>query len=265
MKIPFFQVDAFTWLPFKGNPAAVCVLERSISAELMQQIAAENNLSETAFVLFEDDFIFIRWFTPTVEVPLCGHGTLSAAHILWEQGYVPVETPLRFQTRESGELLIRRDVGWIVMNFPADIPREVEIPDSIPDILAVIPRRAWRTRFNGLLIELDSAETVRRLAPDFGKMMATGNGEMIVTASGDSEGIDFVSRFFAPGFGIDEDPVTGSAHCSLGPFWAARLDQAEVVGEQVSRRGGIVRVRPLGERVEILGQAVTVIGGNMYL
>jgi len=263
MRIPFFQVDAFTLKPFRGNPAAVCLPERELPDELMLHIAAENNLSETAFVIQSGDVFRIRWFTPVTEVPLCGHATLSSAHILWEEEIVPPDEEIRFETRQAGKLRIRREAGWIVMDLPADIPQPVALPEALEDILRAKVTAVFKTRFNGLLTLLESEPAVRQCIPDIAGMRRHGFDEVIVTAESGGEA-DFVSRFFAPGCGIDEDPVTGSAHCSLGAYWSGRLAKAEVLGHQVSRRGGFVRVRPRGERIDVMGQAVTVIRGHLH-
>jgi PhzF family phenazine biosynthesis protein len=256
-----YQVDAFADRTFGGNPAAVCPLEREAPASWMQAVAAEMNLSETAFVHVEADAFRIRFFTPTTEVPLCGHATLACAHILWELGTVAPDRPITFQApRET--LRAAREGDWIRMDFPADPVRPAQPPDGLAEALGVSPLRAYAGVFPGFLLELPSAEAVRTARPHFDALRRGRYGMVILTAAGDSAPYDFVSRFFAPDFGIDEDPVTGVAHCSLTPFWAERLGRAELTGYQASRRGGVVRVRSRGARVDILGRAVTVFRGE---
>ena len=260
---PIIQVDAFTAEPFHGNPAAVCLLREDADEGWMQAVAAEMNLSETAFVRRREDGAFaIRWFTPTVEVPLCGHATLASAHVLFERELVSPDEPIRFHS-QSGELVARREDGWICLNFPALPVEQATAPAGLVDALGCCPEGFYRNRLGKYLAELDCAKTVRELEPSFAKLVAVGCGACIVTARGESGSCDFVSRFFAPSLGINEDPVTGAAHCSLTPYWAKRLGKNELIGHQVSKRGGIVRVRALGDRVDLLGQAVTVLRGDL--
>lgn len=248
-----YQVDAFTDRPFTGNPAAVCVLEEWSPDEWMQGVALEMNLSETAFVLPEGEGYRLRWFTPSTEVDLCGHATLATAFTLWHIGRS--ETVLRFQTR-SGELRARREGAWIELDFPAQPVREIAASDIVSASLGgAIPVRLGRLRF-AYLAELEDEATVRGLTPDFGQMRRLDAEGVVVTARAEGKPYDFVSRFFAPNVGVDEDPVTGSTHCALGPYWSARLGKNSVVGYQASRRGGTVRVRTSGERVFLGGQAV---------
>jgi PhzF family phenazine biosynthesis protein len=265
MRQPIVQADAFTDRPFAGNPAAVCVLAEPRPDAWMQDVAREMNLSETAFLLRREgsDGFDLRWFTPTVEVELCGHATLASAHVLWEEGHLPPAHEARFHTR-SGVLVARRGNGWIEMDFPAEPAAPVEAPDGLVEALGTAPVWVGRNRFD-LLVELPSEAAVRAIRPDMGRLRRIPARGVIVTsrADADAPGHHFVSRFFAPAVGVDEDPVTGSAHCCLGPFWAARLDRAEVVGFQASARGGIVRVRPQGERVLLSGKAVTVLRGEL--
>jgi len=261
MGIPISQVDAFTDRPFAGNPAAVCVLAAARDARWMQQVAAEMNLSETAFLLRRDGHYDLRWFTPTVEVDLCGHATLASAHILWESGRLPADRDARFETR-SGLLVARQAGGWIEMDFPADPPSEMAPVDGLPAMLGCEPAWVGKGRFD-LFVELDSEETVRALKPRLPALAALPYRGVVVTARSSSAHFDFVSRFFGPASGIDEDPVTGSAHCSLGPFWRRRLGRDELVGFQASARGGEVRVRPSGERVILAGKAITVLRGEL--
>jgi len=246
MALSLTVVDSFTDRPFAGNPAAVAVLEAFPAETDMQLIAREMNLSETAFAVARPDGSYdLRWFTPTVEVDLCGHATLATAHVLGGTG--------RFVTRSGVLTCTPGDDGWIEMDFPADPPTEVDPPDGLGHHG---PRWCGKGR-SDMLIELASAAAVRELRPDLGAVAALGTRCLIVTAAGDRPGIDCVSRVFAPNAGIPEDPATGSAHCTLAPFWAQRLGRNELVGEQASARGGLVRMRLAGDRVVLGGKAVT--------
>lgn len=261
MKIPILQVDAFTPVPFKGNPAAVCLLEEPAEAVWMQNLAAEMNLSETAFVVRQGEDFGLRWFTPTTEVDLCGHATLASAHVLWEEGWLKREQGARFHTR-SGVLGARFQSGWIEMDFPAKIAETVPPPEGLLGALGVL--EAEEVRFNGAdyLVVLNSAERLRQLSPDAGRLKTVAARGCIVTAPAGGTDYDFLSRFFAPRVGIEEDPVTGSAHCALGPYWAARLGKTTLTGYQASSRGGVVRVSLSGGGVILAGQAVTVTRGH---
>lgn len=261
MGLRIFQVDAFTDKPFAGNPAAVCVLPEPRDARWMQDVAKEMNLSETAFLHREGDVYNLRWFTPAVEVDLCGHATLASAHVLWEAGYLNPDQPARFSTR-SGLLTAERKGEWIELDFPPEREERVTAPSDLGRALGVTPTYVGKNRFD-YLVEVDSEETVRSLKPDFallGEIPARG---FIVTSLATTQGFDFVSRFFAPRAGINEDPVTGSAHCCLGPFWGTRLNKNEFVAYQASARGGVVHVRLSGDRVGLGGQAVTVLRGEL--
>lgn len=251
------QVDAFTATVFSGNPAAVCLLDEPRDAVWMQSVAGEMNLSETAFLRRRPDGAFdLRWFTPAVEVDLCGHATLAAAHVLWEQ--VPGSPPgeLRFHTR-SGLLTASRCDDWIQLDFPADPARPVAPPHGLLAALGVEPRYLGRGRFD-YLVELESEAAVRGLRPDLHRLRAVDTRGVIVTARASTPGFDFVSRFFAPASGVDEDPVTGSAHCCLGPYWSRQTGRDDLTAYQASPRGGVVRMRVNGDRVLLLGRAVTV-------
>ena len=258
-------VDAFTGRPFAGNPAGVCVLAGPADPAWMQRVAMELNLSETAFPRPLDgdpdaDFE-LRWFTPTVEVALCGHATLAAAHVLYETGAVPADRPIRFRTLRSGVLTVRREGGPLVMDFPACPPERIDPPEGLAEALGASPSWTGRNVQDDILAVLDDAATVRSLTPD---MAALGRYEargICVTAP--DPAYDFVSRFFAPATGVPEDPVTGSAHCMLGPFWAGRLGRTDLRAHQASARGGDVRVRVRGDRVLLHGEAVTVIEGTL--
>jgi PhzF family phenazine biosynthesis protein len=261
MAHPIFVVDAFTDRPFAGNPAAVCALDRPADDAWMQQVAAEMNLSETAFLVPEADGFRLRWFTPAVEVDLCGHATLASAHVLWETGRLPPAATARFQTR-SGTLTAVREGDRIVLDFPAVPVEPCAPPDGLADALGVVPRGVGRNRMD-VLVELESESAVRGLRPDFARLAAVPVRGIIVTAPSDDPAFDFVSRFFAPACGVAEDPVTGSAHCALGPFWAARLGKTDLVGRQVSKRGGVVQVGVRGDRVKLGGRAITVLRGEL--
>lgn len=264
MSIPLFHVDAFADAPFGGNPAAVCLLDRPADPGWMQAVAAELNLSETAFVVRGVDEHALRWFTPTVEVPLCGHATLASAHVLWETGLVP-DAPARFATA-GGPLTCTRSGDEIRMDLPADPPVPVPVDDALVTALAAAlglrPESVARSRSGKALVRTDSA-SVRTVRPDFPAVAALDAQGVIVTGEAGERGVDFVSRFFAPGVGIDEDPVTGAAHCVLAPYWAAQLGRTELVGFQASARGGTVRCRVDGDRVVLGGRAVTVARGEL--
>jgi PhzF family phenazine biosynthesis protein len=266
--VPLYQVDAFTAEPFAGNPAAVCLLDREAEPGWMQRVAAEMNLAETAFVRplepGEEAVFGLRWFTPAVEVELCGHATLASAHVLWSEGRVGAGRRIRFQTL-SGELSADDRDGVVELDFPATSPEPADPPAGLLEALGVpvaAVRWAGRSRFDHLL-ELGSEAAVRDLEPDFRKLREFTTRGVIATAASDADRFDFMSRFFAPAVGIDEDPVTGSAHCALGPYWTGRLGRADLVGYQASRRGGVVRTRTAGDRVLLGGQAVTVLRGEL--
>jgi PhzF family phenazine biosynthesis protein len=261
-----FQVDAFTGSAFGGNPAAVCLLPGPAEPAWMQRVAAEMNLSETAFLEPRDGGYGLRWFTPAVEVALCGHATLASAHVLYETGLARPGEAIRFDSA-SGTLTARQDGPAIALDFPATPAREAGPPPDVLAALGVIPPvtgPAWTGRSrDDLLIVLAAEEEVTALAPDFGKLAAAGGRGIIVTAPTSRSDADFVSRFFAPAVGVAEDPVTGSAHCTLAPYWCGRLGRAALTGYQASARGGTVRVRLAGDRVILTGQAVTVLTGEL--
>jgi PhzF family phenazine biosynthesis protein len=264
--VPIHVVDAFTDEPFTGNPAGVCLLDEPLPEPWMQAVAAEMRHAETAFLVPGVDAWGLRWFTPVVEVDLCGHATVASAHVLWSLGRVAAERAIAFDTR-SGRLGARRDGEWIVLDLPADPPAPADPP---PPLLAALGldagrvRGVLRGRFDWL-VEVDSAATLRALAPDLVVLRTVATRGTVVTAPGDAPGVDFVSRFFAPAAGVDEDPVTGSAHCSLGPYWARRLGRSDLVGRQLSARGGTVRVRVGDDRTEVAGRAVTVLSGSLLV
>lgn len=261
MGVKIFQVDAFTEKPFSGNPAAVCLLAEPRDEAWMQDVAREMNLSETAFLNEQEDGFDLRWFTPAVEVDLCGHATLASAHILWEIGRLPAGEEARFHTR-SGLLTANGRAGEIELDFPATPDRPVDLPPGLGEALGVEPRYTGKSQYD-YLVEVDSEEIVRGLRPDMARLKALPARGIMVTSVAASKAYDFVSRFFAPGAGIDEDPVTGSAHCCLGPFWSKRLGRDEMMAYQASARGGAVRVRVMGDRVHLGGRAVTVLCGEI--
>ena len=261
MGLRIVQVDAFTDTPFRGNPAAVCVLPDERDAAWMQAVAAEMNLSETAFLVKRADGFGLRWFTPAVEVDLCGHATLASAHVLWEDRHLAREAQARFHTK-SGLLTADRRGEWIELDFPVKRETPAAAPPGLAEALGAAPKYVGKNQFD-YLVEVDSEDTVRALAPDHTALAKLPVRGVIVTSRASTHGFDFVSRFFAPGSGIAEDPVTGSSHCALGPFWGARLGKTQMLAYQASARGGVVRVRLAGERVALGGQAVTVLRGEL--
>lgn len=261
MTLKITQVDAFADRPFAGNPAAVCILPNAADEHWMQNVAREMNLSETAFLHQQADGFSLRWFTPTVEIALCGHATLASAHVLWEEGRLRRDQIARFHTK-SGLLTAERKGDWIELDFPATREEPAPAPDGLAAALPVPFRYVGRNRFD-YLIELESEEAVRSLQPNHSALKKIPVRGVVVTSRSDSADYDFVSRFFAPGSGVDEDPVTGSAHCCLGPYWQKRLGKNEFVAFQASRRGGVVRVRVNGDRVILGGKAVTVLRGEL--
>lgn len=256
---PLYQVDAFTDRPFRGNPAAVVFLEEWPETTWLQAVAAEMNLSETAFLVPSSKGFELRWLTPVTEVDLCGHATLASAVALWHSGRVPDGEEITFLTR-SGELVVGRARSLVEMSFPAIAPEPVEAQPGLVEALGVVPLWVGRSRFDDL-VEVATPEEVLSAAPDLQALSrAEARGVILTAAGGDG---DFVSRFFAPRVGVDEDPVTGSAHCVLGPFWGQRLGKHELVGLQLSARGGTVHVRLAGDRVVLGGEGVVVVAGEL--
>jgi predicted PhzF superfamily epimerase YddE/YHI9 len=258
MKI--YQVDAFTSQPFAGNPAGVCLLDEAMDASWMQNVAREMNLSETAFLLPEEDGYRLRWFTPAVEVALCGHATLASAHILWETGRLGRDQIAHFYTL-SGLLTAEHCGDEIELNFPATPPTQTVAPDGLVEALGVSPLYIGKSRFD-YLVEVATPEDVLTVEPKFAELHRLPVRGIMVTSQGVGD-FDFVSRFFAPAAGVNEDPVTGSAHCCLGPYWGQRLGKQEMLAYQASARGGILRVILADDRVILGGQAVTVIVGKL--
>lgn len=263
MSIPIFLVDAFTERPFSGNPAAICILAEDKSDSWLQHVAAEMNQAETAFLwpLTGEGGFRLRWFTPTTEVDLCGHATLGSAHVLWTTGVVPSERACEFHTR-SGILRAEASAPWIQLDFPSEPASSAEAPPALLEALGVTPLFVARSRMD-YLVELESEDQVRNLKPNLPLLAQVGGRGVIVTSRSSSPEFDFISRFFGPNAGIDEDPVTGSAHCTLAPFWQERFGRAEMTGYQASARGGVVRVVANGSRVRLSGQAVLVLRGEL--
>lgn len=261
MPVPLFVVDAFTASAFRGNPAAVCLLEGPVEGGWMQKVAGEMNLSETAFLVPQGDGFLLRWFTPKVEVDLCGHATLASAHILWTLEKVPSSAPIKFHTK-SGLLTITRRGDWIDMDFPAEPVADATIPPALAEGLGTSIKYVGLNRHD-YLVEVANEGTLRALKPDLGMLAILPVRGIIITSPSNKPEYDFVCRFFAPLAGVAEDPVTGSAHCALGPFWAQRLGKSELTSYQASARGGVVKVRPMGNRVVLSGQAVTVLKGEL--
>ena len=273
MALAIFQVDAFTSEPFSGNPAGVCLLPEDRDESWMQNVAREMNLAETAFLRIRPDERQgtsrspeppgwnLRWFTPAVEVDLCGHATLASAHVLWETGRLASDEQARFHTR-SGLLTATRDGDWIELDFPATPDEPADAPAALLESLGGAPLSVGRSIFD-YIVELVDEEAVRGLRPDLGRMRSLGSRGVIVTSRSADPSFDFVSRYFAPAFGIDEDPVTGSTHCCLAPFWSRRLGKTSFLAKQLSDRGGVLKVELRGDRVALGGQAVTVLRAEL--
>jgi len=255
------QVDAFTDRPFSGNPAAVCLLPEPREADWMQAVAAEMNLAETAFLVRRADGFDLRWFTPNVEVDLCGHATLASAHVLWEDGHLPPTEVARFHTK-SGLLTATRSESAIELDFPLTAAEPLGDAPDLAAALGAPVLELHKNRFD-YLARVASEDVVRGLQPDIAALRSLPVRGVIVTSRASTKEYDYVSRFFAPAVGVDEDPVTGSAHCFLAPFWSTRLGRPDLVGYQASRRGGVVRTRVVGDRVKLGGRAVTVMRGEL--
>ena len=261
MSVPLYLVDAFADAPFGGNSAAVCLLTGPADAAWMQALAAELRQPATAFVWPAGDGYGLRWFVAAAELRLCGHGTLATAHVLWESGALPPSEPARFETA-SGSLAARRVGDLIALDFPAEPVQPAVPPSSLLEALRVEPRAVLRGSLD-YLMELGSEADVRALSPDFASLRRVETRGVIVTAPAQTAGYDCVSRFFAPSVGLDEDAVTGSAHCAIGPYWGERLGKTTLRAYQASARGGALRVRLDGSRVELAGHAVTVLRGSL--
>jgi predicted PhzF superfamily epimerase YddE/YHI9 len=260
MGLKITHVDAFTNVPFKGNPAAVCVLPEPKEDRWMQLVAREMNLSETAYLHREGESYRLRWFTPVSEVKLCGHATLASAHVLWEEGFLKREQEAKFQTL-SGVLSTKWIDGWIEMNFPRWDIEPLPAPEALLKGLQV-PVKFSGKSVQAWFVEVESEEVLRKLSPDF-RLLKTLDRDVLVTSASQSKDFDFVSRYFAPRHAIDEDPVTGSGHSVLTPYWSGKLGKTEMRAYQASEREGFLRVRAAGDRVFMLGQAVTVMRGEL--
>jgi PhzF family phenazine biosynthesis protein len=258
--LQYWIVDAFTQVPYHGNPAAVMLLSAWPADDWLHSVAREIQLSETAFLVPADRGYRLRWFTPTVEVDLCGHATLASAHVVWAAGLVPEESPVEFATR-SGRLVCRRNESLIEMDFPSKPAQKCEPPAGLIEALGCEPVEVGRNAFD-FIVRVEDAAVVRNLQPNLKALREIRMRGVIVTAPGDAKGIDFVSRFFAPAVGVDEDPVTGSAHCCLGPYWADILGKTRLNAYQASQRGGEVTVVCLGDRVSLCGHAVSIAAGQ---
>ena len=256
-----YQVDAFASELFRGNPAAVCILDSWLPEETMQAIAGENNLAETAFAVPKGEGYEIRWFTPETEVALCGHATLATAHVLFAS-LDPSVSRLRFESRERGELVVSKSDGWLVLDFPADTLREIEMPDRLARALGGTPKGCWKG-LTDYMVVFDTEEEIRALTPNYHLLDQIPVRGVIVTSPGRDQ--DFVSRFFAPRCGVPEDPVTGSAHTTLTPYWAKKLGKTRLEASQLSSRGGILRCELRGDRVKIAGKAITYMKAEIYL
>ncbi|MDH3382030.1 MAG: PhzF family phenazine biosynthesis protein [Flavobacteriaceae bacterium] len=259
MKLKIFQVDAFTNQVFGGNPAAICVLESWISTKLMQQIAAENNLAETAFIVKKEDFYEIRWFTPKVEVDLCGHATLATAHVLFNHFNTQVNQ-LNFYSPLSGNLSVKKENEFLTLDFPTDILNKIETPHVLIDALGEKPIESWKGKTDFMLV-FKNQEEIENFSPNFPLLETVGGRGVIVTAKGNN--VDFVSRFFGPQVGINEDPVTGSAHTTLIPYWSQILGKTKLTAQQLSERKGDLYCEYKGDRVLIAGNAVTYLIGEI--
>ncbi|MBN1480297.1 PhzF family phenazine biosynthesis protein [candidate division KSB1 bacterium] len=257
----FYKVDAFTAEKFKGNPAAVVILQQAADETWMQHVAAEMNLSETAFVVATNSYFDLRWFTPRAEVDLCGHATLASAHVLFETAVLAHNEVARFQSK-SGLLMVRKRDNLLEMDFPSESGREIPPVPILARALGCNPIQ-WAQNRMDVLVQVNNLDTLVSLNPDYNELAQIPVRGIIVTSQSNDGNYDFFSRFFAPRYGVNEDPVTGSAHCFLGPYWAAKLQKESLVGYQASQRGGIVRVKVKDQRVILGGHAVTVMRGEL--
>jgi PhzF family phenazine biosynthesis protein len=259
-----YQVDAFTTEAFKGNPAGVCVLDQEPDSEWMQNIAMEMNLSETAFVFPGQDCLIIRYYTPEAEIKLCGHATLSASHIIYETAMLGSDEEITFLSK-AGELHIRKQDDWITMDFPVFALEKMEITSEFKMITGIHPQELYKAGYGWTLAMMKSEKEVKKMKPHFSLMKDSIYGDLIVTAQSEDPAYDFCVRCFAPAVGIDEDPVTGSAHCALVPFWSEKTGRKDFISHQISKREGILKLLLKGERVEISGQAKTIFKADLFV
>lgn len=259
-----YQVDAFTNEIFKGNPAGVMLLEEKIDSELMQNIAAEMNLSETAFLFLNQDEYIIRYFTPTTEVPLCGHATLASAHIIYELGLTPENKEIKF-TADGGKLSVRKESDWITMNFPKYPIERTTMPKGIKEIVGFDPLEMYSSMYDWKIAIAETEEDIQNSNPNFEIMKEAGLGHLIITSKSKLKEIDFVVRCFAPKSGINEDPVTGSVHCALVPLWSEKTGKMDFQSHQISKRTGKLKLKLINNRVEISGKCVTVFKAEMKI
>jgi PhzF family phenazine biosynthesis protein len=259
-----YQVDAFTTEPFKGNPAGVCILDHEPAVDWMQNIAMEMNLSETAFVFPGNNGRMIRFYTPEAEIKLCGHATLSSSHILFETGLIKSDEHISFSSK-AGELIINKQGDWITMNFPVYPLTKMHLTPEFERVTGLNPRELYQADFGWTLALMKSEKEVRNMTPHFSLMKSSVFGDLIVTAESEDPAYDFCVRCFAPAVGIDEDPVTGSAHCALTPFWSEKTGKKDFISHQVSKREGILKVSLKGNRVEISGQAKTIFKAELFV
>lgn len=263
-KKTIYQVDSFTDEPFKGNPAGVMIVDKQTESDWMQNIALEMNLSETAFIIPQKDYFEIRYFTPTKEVLLCGHATLASAHILYELGIVKAEDKILFKAL-GGDLTIKKEGDWIVMNFPAFPINQIENRSDFKETIGFEPIETYSSLYDWIIAIAQTEEDILKAKPDFEKMKTNGLGHLMITAKSNSKNTDFVLRCFAPLSGINEDPVTGSAHCALIPLWSGKLGKDEMNSFQLSKRTGQLKVKLIQDRVEIKGKAITIFQAKLKI
>lgn len=259
-----YQVDAFTDEPFKGNPAGVMLVDKGVTEEWMQNMAMEMNLSETAFIIPQEDWFEIRYFTPVCEVPLCGHATLASGHILYELGMVKQNESFLFKAK-GADIKISKDSSWIAMNFPGYPLSRINSPSDLKKIIGFEPVEVYSSLYGWIVAVGKSEAEIRASDPNFAGMENLGLGSLMITAKSESDNFDFVSRCFVPKLGINEDPVTGSAHCALTPLWAGKLKKTEMNAIQLSKRTGILKVKLLDNRVEIKGKALTIFKADLKI
>lgn len=262
MNLTIYQVDAFTKRVFAGNPAAVCPLQERLADDVMQQIALENNLSETAFFVKENGVYAIRWFTPTIEIDLCGHATLASAFVIFNH-LSETESVINLHSHRSGNLSVEKQGDVLILDFPSHPPVECDLPEAIAEIIGATPVKSWEAQGNMLMLLFESEDEIKSLQPNMSALSELAYDEVIVTAKGTDS--DFVSRLFAPRIGIPEDPVTGTTHCSLIPYWAEKIGKEKLYARQISARGGELFCELNGDRVKIGGNAILYLKGEIYV